>query len=160
MYETTNYADIHMSLQLKNQLEFKKRLECRPMPNLTISHMQQFQSRQCLHWISWPGKPTPRIKHQVTSCHRAEVLSIWRFTCPTLCPNRTTDLRCGSRTHHVWYEHHSLATDWHYYCRFPNFPCSREWWAQRVDFGSSNWRKLGFSPLKFFRRHMLISHRT
>jgi len=34
------------------------------------------RSQQCLHWIVWPRKLTPRIKQRVGSCHTSEVISL------------------------------------------------------------------------------------
>jgi len=49
---------------------------------------------KCL-WIGSPGKPTARIKHWVTSCHTAEFISIWMFTCLAYAPRNN----CGWKWH-------------------------------------------------------------
>jgi len=56
--------------------------------------------------------------------------------------------------HHVWYLHCSLATDWPYCFRFPNFPRIMEWWGSKCPLWVHKLAKIVFLPLKFFRGHI------
>jgi len=72
-------------------------IETRMWANAQLDNrrVKQFRRRQCLHWIAWPWKPNPRIKHRVASCHTAEVILIGRFACRTPCPKGPTYISRG-----------------------------------------------------------------
>jgi len=120
------------------------------MSNVIVARAKQFRPQHCLYRISWPRKPTHRIKHRVASCHTAEVISIRRLTCPTPCTNGTTDHSRG------WWDRTMFGMDALAYSQRLNLLCffsiSLALWnggAKSVHVGSTNWRKLGVFALKF-----------
>ena len=122
------------------------------MSNVIVARAKQFRPQHCLYRISWPRKPTHRIKHRVASCHTAEVISIRRLTCPTPCTNGTTDHSRG------WWDRTMFGMDALAYSQRLNLLCffsiSLALWnggAKSVHVGSTNWRKLGVFALKCFR---------
>jgi len=123
----------------------QKQLECGPTPNLTVACMQQFWPR--LRRIGWPRKPTPTIKHQVSNCHTAEVISIRTFICPI--PRGQPISAVGGELYHVWCGRCSLATDWPHCLRSPDFLCIMECWGSKCRLWVHNWQV--FLPLKFCR---------
>ena len=80
--------------------------------------------------------------------------------CPTPCLKGTTDLSRGWwDPHHVWYISHSLATDWPYCFRFPNFRRIMEWCGSKYGLYVHKLAKIVFWPSNFLGGTYEHSHR-